>query len=311
METPHITSSTQTVAVSENAHFESGFTLALRQLVRNRAATISALFLILLSATTIFAPLIIPYEPATIALSEKLQSPSFSHWMGTDYFGRDVFTRLIYGARVSLVVGLAVVVFTMTFGVPIGLFAGFIGGRVDNALMRLMDAFLTFPPLLLGIAVVGLLGANIGTITVALGIVQVPVLARVVRGSTLSVREETYITASRALGASARRVVVQHVLRNILSPLVVQITIMFSAAIVAEASLSFLGLGVQPPAPSWGRDLSEARRYMADAPWLFLSPTIVIVLSVMSINFLGDGLRDALDPRSWTRRGKPGETTAS
>ena len=311
METPHITSSTQTVAVSENAHFESGFTLALRQLVRNRAATISALFLILLSATTIFAPLIIPYEPTTIALSEKLQSPSFSHWMGTDYFGRDVFTRLIYGARVSLVVGLAVVVFTMTFGVPIGLFAGFIGGRVDNALMRLMDAFLTFPPLLLGIAVVGLLGANIGTITVALGIVQVPVLARVVRGSTLSVREETYITASRALGASARRVVVQHVLRNILSPLVVQITIMFSAAIVAEASLSFLGLGVQPPAPSWGRDLSEARRYMADAPWLFLSPTIVIVLSVMSINFLGDGLRDALDPRSWTRRGKPGETTAS
>jgi peptide/nickel transport system permease protein len=301
MTTPEVTSSQRAWAAIEETHFESGFTLALRQLVRNRAATIGAIFLIALSLSAIFAPVLISHEPATIALSEKLQPPSYSHWMGTDYFGRDVFARLIYGARVSLVVGLAVVVFTMTFGLPIGLIAGFSGGRIDNGLMRLMDAFLTFPPLLLGIAVVGLLGANIGTITVALGVVQVPVLARIVRGSTLSVREETYIIATRALGATAWRIVSRHVLRNILSPLVVQVTIIFSVAVVAEASLSFLGLGVQPPAPSWGRDLSEARRYMVDAPWLFLSPTILIVLSVMSINFLGDGLRDALDPRSWVR----------
>ena len=293
------------VAFPEETHFESGLTLALRQLVRHRAATLGAFFLIILSLAAIFAPVIVPHEPTTISLSEKLQPPNFSHWMGTDYFGRDVLARLIYGARVSLVVGLAVVAFTTAFGVPIGLIAGFNGGRIDNALMRLMDAFLTFPPLLLGIAVVGLLGANIGTITIALGIVQVPVLARVVRGSTLSVREETYITATRALGAATLRVVTRHVLRNILSPLVVQVTIIFSTAVVAEASLSFLGLGVQPPAPSWGRDLSEARRYMVDAPWLFLSPTILIVLSVMAINFLGDGLRDALDPRSWTRGSKP------
>ena len=292
-------------AASEETHFESGFTLAFRQLIRNRAATVSLFILAVLSLLAMFAPLLVPHDPTIINLDNKLSPPTSSHWMGTDYFGRDVFARMIYGARVSLVVGLAVVAFTMSFGVPIGLIAGFMGGRVDNTLMRLMDAFLTFPPLLLGIAVVGLLGANIATITIALGIVQIPVLARVVRGSTLSVREETYITATRALGAGPWRIVLRHVLRNVLSPLVVQITIMYSAAIVAEASLSFLGLGIQPPSPSWGRDLSEARRYMADAPWLFLSPTILIVLSVMAINFLGDGLRDALDPRSWSRSGNP------
>jgi peptide/nickel transport system permease protein len=304
MTVPEVISSDRVVIAQEEANFENGFTLAFRQLIRNRAATVSLFILAALSLSTIFAPAIISHDPTVIALSEKLQPPSYAHLMGTDYFGRDVFARMIYGARVSLAVGLAVVAFTMVFGLPIGLIAGFVGGRVDNILMRLMDAFLTFPPLLLGIAVVGLLGANIATITIALGIVQIPVLARVVRGSTLSVREETYITATRALGASAWRVVFGHVLRNILSPLVVQITIVFSAAIVAEASLSFLGLGVQPPSPSWGRDLSEARRYMADAPWLFLSPTILIILSVMAINFLGDGLRDALDPRSWARSGK-------
>lgn len=307
MTTPEATSPQSALAPIEDEHFESGVSLALRQLVRNRAATAGAIFLIALSVSAVFASALVPHDPTAIALSEKLQPPSYSHWMGTDYFGRDVFARLIYGARVSLVVGLAVVAFTMMFGVPIGLIAGFIGGRIDNVLMRLMDAFLTFPPLLLGIAVVGLLGANIGTITIALGVVQVPVLARVVRGCTLSVREETYITATRALGATAWRVVSRHVLRNILSPLVVQVTIVFSVAVVAEASLSFLGLGVQPPAPSWGRDLSEARRYMVDAPWLFLSPTVLIILSVMSINFLGDGLRDALDPRSWVRSSNSGQ----
>lgn len=304
MMNPDATSTAQIPITSEETHFESGFTLAFRQLIRNRAATVSLFILVTLSLLAMLAPMVVPHDPTIIDLDNKLSPPSSSHWMGTDYFGRDVFARMIYGARVSLVVGLAVVAFTMAFGVPIGLIAGFIGGRVDNALMRLMDAFLTFPPLLLGIAVVGLLGANVATITIALGVVQIPVLARVVRGSTLSVREETYITATRALGANPWRIVLRHVLRNVLSPLVVQVTIMYSAAIVAEASLSFLGLGIQPPSPSWGRDLSEARRYMADAPWLFLSPTILIILSVMAINFLGDGLRDALDPRSWSRSGK-------
>lgn len=287
---------------ARSASYEPGWRMALRQLMRNRAASAGLLCLLTIVVLAALAPWILPFDPVSISLSEKLQPPGFVHWLGTDHFGRDVFARIVYGARVSLTVGLSTVVFAAVFGIPIGLISGFVGGQLDNALMRIMDAFLTFPPLLLGVAVVGLLGADLGTVTLALGIVQIPVLARVVRSSTLSVREETYITSTRALGAGPWRIVLQHVLRNILSPLVVQITIVFSAAIVAEASLSFLGLGVQPPAPSWGRDLSEARRYMIDAPWLFLSPTAFIVISVMAINFMGDGLRDALDPRSWIRR---------
>jgi peptide/nickel transport system permease protein len=287
--------------------YESGTTMALRQLLRHRAAFVGLVSLLVIVGLAIFAPWVIPYDPIAISLSQKLQGPSFAHWLGTDHFGRDLLARMAYGARVSLTVGLSTVLFAAAFGLPIGLLSGFVGGKLDNALMRLMDAFLTFPPLLLGVAIVGLLGADLTTVTLALGIVQIPVLARVVRSSTLAVREETYITATRALGAGAWRLVFQHVLRNILSPLVVQITIVFSAAIVAEASLSFLGLGVQPPTPSWGRDLAEARRYMVDAPWMFMAPTGFIIVSVMAINFMGDGLRDALDPRSWTRKASPAE----
>lgn len=288
------------VAVTPN--YESGFRMAMRQLLRNKAAAVGLFALLLIVVLASFAPWIIPYDPTQIALSSKLKGPSWEHWLGTDHFGRDVLARMAYGARVSLSVGLSTVAFAAAFGVPIGLLSGYVGGRLDNVLMRLMDAFLTFPPLLLGVAIVGLLGADLTTVTLALGIVQIPVLARVVRSATLVVREETYITATRALGAGSWRLVFQHVLRNILSPLVVQITIVFSAAIVAEASLSFLGLGVQPPTPSWGRDLAEARRFMVDAPWMFLAPTGFIIVSVMAINFMGDSLRDSLDPRSWVRR---------
>ena len=228
--------------------------------------------------------------------------------MGTDYFGRDVMTRIVWGGRVSLSVAFLVVFYSLLVGVPIGLVSGFVGGRLDNVLMRIMDAFLTFPPLLLAVAIVGLLGPDLENVVIALGIVQVPVFARIVRGSTLSAREEVYIVAARALGASARRIVFSGILRNIVSPIVVQITIVFAGAIIAEASLSFLGLGSQPPAPSWGRDLSEARRYMGDAPWLIIGPILACMLCVLSVNFVGDGLRDSLDPRSWrakaTRKGR-------
>lgn len=288
---------------------ETGTRMAMRQLLRNKAATIGLICLLVIIALAALAPWILPYDPVAISLSEKLLGPSLAHPLGTDHFGRDVLTRMAYGARVSLTVGLTTVMFAAAFGVPIGLLSGFIGGQLDNVLMRLMDAFLTFPPLLLGVAIVGLLGADLTTVTLALGIVQIPVLARVVRSSTLAVREETYIKATRAIGANDWTLVSRHVLRNILSPLVVQVTIVFSAAIVAEASLSFLGLGVQPPTPSWGRDLSEARRYMVDAPWMFMAPTVFIIVSVMAINFMGDGLRDALDPRSWTRRAAPHKET--
>ena len=282
--------------------FEGGMRLAARQFVRNRAATAGFVCLVLICLLAVLAPLVAPYDPVQIKLSAKLRPPGAEFLLGTDHFGRDVLSRLIWGARVSLAVGLIVVAFAVSFGVPIGLLSGFVGGRLDNLLMRMMDAFLTFPPLLLGVTIVGLLGPDIQNVMIALGIVQVPVLARIVRGSTLAVREETYVTATRALGARSSRIVLRHILRNILSPIVVQLTIVFSAAVIAEASLSFLGLGTQPPRPSWGRDLAEARRYMADAPWLFLAPTGAIMLSVLSINFVGDGLRDALDPRAWRPR---------
>jgi peptide/nickel transport system permease protein len=276
--------------------------LAARQFPRHRAALAGLICLSLICLAAALAPWIAPYDPIRIQLSAKLQPPSFEHWLGTDHFGRDVLSRLLYGGRTSLSVGLLVVGFAFVLGVPLGLASGYVGGRVDNLLMRLVDAFLTFPPLLLAVALVGLLGPDIQNVMLALGLVQAPVLARMVRGSTLSVREEVYVTAARALGAGPRRIVLSHLLRNVMSPIVVQLTIVFAAAVVAEASLSFLGFGTQPPQPSWGRDMSEARRFLGDAPWMFLAPTVTIALCVLSINFMGDGLRDALDPRAWRTR---------
>lgn len=293
------------MAVGVSSHrFAGSWVLASRQFPRHRAAMLGLGCLLLICLASILAPWIAPYDPIRISLGAKLQGPSFAHLLGTDHFGRDVFTRLIYGGRTSLGVGLLVVAFSFALGVPLGLISGYFGGKLDNALMRLVDAFLTFPPLLLAVALVGLLGPEIQNVMLALGLVQAPVLARIVRGSTLSVREDVYVTAARALGASPMRIVVSHVLRNVMSPIVVQLTIVFSAAVVAEASLSFLGFGTQPPNPSWGRDMSEARRFLADAPWMFLAPTGTIMLCVLSINFIGDGLRDALDPRSWRTRGR-------
>jgi peptide/nickel transport system permease protein len=277
----------------------AGLRLATRQFRRNPAAMLGLIVLVLFCLAAILAPYISPHDPTQLRLSAKLRAPDATYWLGTDHFGRDIFSRLMHGARVSLSVGFLVIGFAAGFGIPIGLLAGLAGGWLDNLLLRLMDAMLTFPPLLLAVAIVGLLGPDISNVMIALGIVQIPVLVRLVRASTLAAREETYVTAARALGASPGRIALWHVLRNILSPIVVQLTIGFSAAVIAEASLSFLGLGTQPPTPSWGRDLAEARRYMADAPWMFVAPTATIMLAVLAINFLGDGLRDALDPRSW------------
>jgi peptide/nickel transport system permease protein len=289
-------------AVVSSPRFAGSLVLAARQFPRHRAATIGLACLLLITLATLLAPWIAPYDPIQIKLSMKLKPPSFEHWLGTDHFGRDVLSRLLYGGRTSLTVGLLVVGFAFVFGVPLGLASGYFGGKVDNLLMRLVDAFLTFPPLLLAVAVVGLLGPDLQYVTLALGIVQAPVLARMVRGSTLAVREDVYVMAARALGAGPTRIVLSHLLRNVMSPIVVQLTIVFSAAVIAEASLSFLGFGTQPPEPSWGRDMSEARRFLSDAPWMFLTPTLTIMLCVLSINFLGDGLRDALDPRAWRTR---------
>jgi peptide/nickel transport system permease protein len=276
--------------------------LAAVQFTRNRVATGGLILLVGICLAVILAPVLAPYDPVRISLAAKLRPPGLEHLLGTDYFGRDCLSRLLYGGRLSLTVGLLVVAFAFVLGVPVGLASGFIGGRFDNVAMRLTDAFLTFPPLLLAVAVVGLLGGSIQNVVIALGLVQAPVLARMVRGSTLSVREEVFIRAAQALGASPLRIMFTSVLRNVMSSVVVQLTIVFSAAVVAEASLSFLGLGAPPPQPSWGRDLSDARNYLAAAPWMFLGPAGAIMLCVLSINFVGDGLRDCLEPRSWRLR---------
>jgi peptide/nickel transport system permease protein len=291
-------------AVDARRYRRNALGMAARQFTRNRAALAGLIGLTMLVATSVLAPLLVPYDPVQISLSDKLQPPNPAHPWGTDHFGRDVLSRVMLGGQVSLAVGLIVVAIALAVGLPVGLAAGYLGGRADNALMRLMDAFLTFPPLLLALAIVGSLGPDIKNVMLALGIVNIPTFARIVRGSTLSTREEVYITAARALGVSPPGIVVRHILPNIVAPIVVQMTVTFSAAIISEASLSFLGLGAQPPTPSWGRDLNEGRRYLEDAPWLLGIPTLVIMLAVLSVNFIGDGLRDALDPRSWRERGK-------
>jgi peptide/nickel transport system permease protein len=275
--------------------------VAARQFVRNRAAVAGLACLVLICAVTALAPVLAPYDPVKIHLASKLQPPSLLHWFGTDHFGRDVLSRVIYGGRVSLLVGLLVTAFTFVVGVPLGLASGFLGGRIDNIFMRLVDAFLTFPPLLLAVAIVGLLGADVRNVMLALGMVQAPILARLVRGSALSTREEVHVLAARALGAGPLRIAFSNILRNILSPIIVQLTIVFAAAIVTEAALSFLGLGTQPPQPSWGRDLSDARRFLADAPWMFLAPSAAIIVCALSLHFIADGLRDWMDPRSRRR----------
>ena len=275
--------------------------IATRQFVRNRAAVAGLAFLVLICAVTLLAPVLAPYDPVKIQLASKLHPPSLLHWFGTDHFGRDVLSRVIYGGRVSLLVGLLVTAFTFAVGVPLGLASGFLGGRIDNVFMRLVDAFLTFPPLLLAVAIVGLLGADVRNVMLALGMVQAPILARLVRGSALSTREEVHVLAARALGAGPLRIAFSNILRNILSPIIVQLTIVFAAAIVTEAALSFLGLGTQPPQPSWGRDLSDARRFLADAPWMFLAPSAAIIVCALSLHFIADGLRDWMDPRSRRR----------
>lgn len=282
----------------------SQWQLARTQFVRNRLAVASLVALLIIIALAAFAPVVVPYNTTQINLLEGLQGPSLGHPMGTDYFGRDVLSRALEGGRVSLSVGLLVAVIACLVGVPIGLIAGYAGGRLDGLLMRLMDAMLTFPPLLLAIAIVGSLGPDIQNVMLALGIVNIPIFGRLVRGGVLAAREELFVESARSVGAPPARILARHILPSVAAPIIVQVTITVAGAVISEASLSFLGLGAQPPTPSWGRDLNEGRRYLEDAPWLMVAPLIMIMVTVLSVNFLGDGLRDALDPKSWRDSGR-------
>ena len=283
---------------SRRASRESPLRLAVARFVRHRLAVVGVVLIAILVLSAVFAPLLTDVAPAKPNLRAKLSPPSWEFPFGTDHFGRDVLTRMLHGARVSLVVGLGVVLIAAGVGTPVGVVSGYFGGRLDNVVMRLMDAFLTFPPLLLAVAIMGTLGPETENVILAVGLVYIPVFARLARGNTLSLREYTYVSASVALGASSWRIITRDIVPNIIGVILVLVAVTFSRAVIAEASLSFLGLGVQPPTASWGRDLNEARRYLEDAWWLVTFPTAMIALAVLNMNFIGDGLRDALDPRA-------------
>ena len=268
----------------------------LAKLFRRRLVLAGAIVLATIALLALFAPWLTPYDPMALKVLERLQSPRAAHWFGTDELGRDVFSRVIFGARYSLLIGALVVLSSMVCGVLLGLAAGFFR-RLDGPIMRLVDAMMSFPDILLAIALVAVLGASMTNVIVALAIVYTPRVARIVRASTLVVRELLFIEAARALGVSTWRILFIHILHNIASPILVQATFIFAYAVLAEAGLSFLGVGVPPALPTWGSMISSGQPFVHQAIWLVVFPGIAIVLSALSLQMVGDGFRDLLDPK--------------
>lgn len=271
--------------------------LALRRFCARPAALAGAVVVLLLAAVALAAPLLAPFDPAATSWSLVRKAPSFAHWMGTDENGRDVLSRVIFGARASLLAGVAAVAIAGGAGVPLGLLAGCAGGWTDALIGRVADAMLACPFLILAIALAAFLGPDLTNAMIAIGVSAAPVFVRVARGATLDVMSLDFIEAARAVGNPPWRLALRHVAPNILPPVLVQATLAIAASIIAEASLSFLGLGQQPPAPSWGSMLNAAQRFITQAPWLAIFPGAAIFVAVLSFNLVGDGLRDALDPR--------------
>jgi peptide/nickel transport system permease protein len=264
---------------------------------RNRLALVGLVIVGLLIAAAVFAPWLAPKDPARQVLEDKRMAPGARYWLGADEFGRDIASRLLYGSRVALVVGLVSVLIALAVGTVLGTVAGFAGGAVDEVIMRALDVLLAFPYLLLAITIVSALGPGLGNTILAVGIWATPGFARVIRGAVLSVKELEYVQAAKAVGANAGRVVVCHILPNCISIVVVYSALYMASAILLEAALSFLGLGVQPPTPSWGLMVSTGRDFLLIAPHIATFPGLAIALAVLGFNLLGDGLRDALDPR--------------
>jgi peptide/nickel transport system permease protein len=266
---------------------------------RSPLATAGVVLVILFTLFALFAPWIAPQSPSEIRLETRLQGPSAAHWFGTDELGRDILSRIIFGARISMLVGAGVVTGSLLLGLIIGSIAGYYGGRVDRFVnIVVMNAFLSFPGFLLAIAFVAFLGPGITNLIIALVIGGWVGYARLVRAQVLAVREREFVEAARALGASDLRVIVRHILPNIIQPVIVQAAIGMAGAVLAEATMSFLGLGVPPPAASWGSMLNDGRSHLFDAPHLVIFPAVAVMLAVLSFNFIGDALRDYLDPRS-------------
>ena len=267
------------------------------RLSKSPLAMFGLAIILLLVFCAIFAEMISPYDPTAQDLSHMFETPSSAHWLGTDEFGRDILSRLIYGARVSLQVGFVAVGIALVVGGFLGAVSGYYGGRLDNAIMRVMDVLLSIPQTLLAIAIVAALGPNLMNLMIAVGISAVPTYARIVRGSVLSIRNMEFIEAARAVGSPDLRIILKHIIPNSMAPIIVQSTLGVASAILNAAGLSFIGLGIQPPNPEWGAMLSGGRQYIRDFPHMTLYPGLAIMFTILALNFLGDGLRDALDPK--------------
>jgi peptide/nickel transport system permease protein len=276
---------------------ESPARRALRRLFKRKSAVFGLAVLTIFIVLAVLAPLISPYDAIATSWSLVRKPPSALHWFGTDELGRDVLARVIYGARASLLAGQISVTIAMSIGVPLGLLAGYRGGFADALISRITDAMLACPFLILAIALAAFLGPSLGNAMIAIGVSATPVFIRLTRAQVMGVKVEDYVEAARAIGNPPWRIALVHILPNILPALLVQATLSIAAAIIAEAALSFLGLGQQPPAPSWGSMLNAAQRFLTNAPWMAIWPGLAIFLVVLSLNLVGDGLRDALDPR--------------
>nr|WP_245746490.1 ABC transporter permease [Evansella caseinilytica] len=270
---------------------------AFRQLKKNKLAVAGMLIIGLFILAAIIAPLITPYAFNAINVGPRLQEPSADHWFGTDDLGRDTFTRIIYGARISLMVGFFAVTGALIFGTMLGIIAGYFGRWTDMLISRIFDIMLAFPSILLAIAIVAILGQSLQNAMIAIAIINIPIFGRLVRSKVISIREEEYIMAAKAQGMKSGRILFHHILPNSIAPMIVQATLSFGTAILEAAALGFLGLGAQAPTPEWGKMLSDARQYIQSAPWTVLFPGLSIMLAVLGFNLFGDGLRDALDPK--------------
>lgn len=288
------------VMVGRNVHFLK-FKEECKRFIATQKIGFSALLVIIAVVLIgIFAPVIAPFDPVTQSREAFLQAPTSEHLMGTDDLGRDIFSRIVFGSRISLLVGFVTVIVSITLGVLIGMVSGYFGGIVDMVIQRIMDAVMSIPALILALFIAALLGPAIQNVIIALVIIEIPRFARIVRGEMLRIRETNYVEASRSVGAHAFRIILKHGLPNMMAPIIVMASLAFGQTIIAEASLSFLGIGTPPPNPSWGLMLSDASRYMESAPWLVLFPGLALSVLVLAFNLLGDALRDFLDPKNST-----------
>lgn len=271
--------------------------LATQALLRRPTAVFGGVVLLFIAVLALLAPWVAPYDPLATSWSLVRKAPSAAHWFGTDEVGRDLLSRVIWGGRASLAAGVIAVSIAVGVGVPLGMLSGYLGGWFDAVMGRLTDAMLAIPFLILAIALAAFLGPSLGNAMIAIGITATPIFVRLSRGQVMAARAEDWVEAARAVGNPPARILVRHILPNILPPVMVQATLAIASAIIAEASLSFLGLGQQPPAPSWGSMLNTAQRFLTQAPWMAVFPGLAIFMTVLAFNLFGDGLRDALDPR--------------